>query len=53
MMIRPIYDWREKYYQCAVCGTYESVNYWVISNDGWFPACNKCTLLVSSNCKGK
>lgn len=51
-MIRLINDWREKHYQCVVCGTHKSVKYWVISNDGLLPVCNKCVLLVSSNCNG-
>lgn len=47
-MIRLIFDWQEKHYQCTVCGTYKSVKYWVISNDGWFPACNECVLTIGA-----
>lgn len=52
-MIRLINDWQEKHYQCAACGTHKSVKYWVISNDVRISVCNKCALLVSSNCKGE
>lgn len=54
-MIRLIYDWQKKRYHCAICGTRKSVRYWVISNDNdsCFPVCNKCALLVSSDCKGE